>query len=310
MRAAVLTVTLNAALDVTYEAERFTWGRTNRVEEVHAWAGGKGVNVARTLARLGVPAIVTGLAGGRTGAELRAELGAAGLDDRLLEIAGESRRTVSIVSRADDVTSLFNEPGPAVTPAEWRAFEAHFAALLPAARLVVLAGSLPRGLPRDPYGRLARMAAARDLPVLVDATGPELLDALAAAPVLVKPNEEELRAVGLADGGALHGARELRRRGARCALVSLGAAGLVAATPEGEWVVRPPRVAGKTTGAGDALVAGVTAGLLAGAPWPALLRRAAAVSAAVVRYRLAGAFGEAELAELEAATEVAPAGEG
>jgi tagatose 6-phosphate kinase len=70
----VLTVTLNAALDVTYRVARLRPHETNRVEACAVRAGGKGVNVARVLAALGYPAVVTGFAGGTPGAELRALL--------------------------------------------------------------------------------------------------------------------------------------------------------------------------------------------------------------------------------------------
>ncbi|MFD2355871.1 PfkB family carbohydrate kinase [Nonomuraea ferruginea] len=58
----ILTVTLNAALDVTYETPQISWDGVNRVAAVHRRAGGKGVNVARVLAALGQDVLVTGLA--------------------------------------------------------------------------------------------------------------------------------------------------------------------------------------------------------------------------------------------------------
>ncbi|MEU4540336.1 hypothetical protein AB0G15_36405 [Streptosporangium sp. NPDC023825] len=46
----IVTVTLNAALYVTYEVEALVPNATHRVTAVHHRAGGKGVNVARVLA--------------------------------------------------------------------------------------------------------------------------------------------------------------------------------------------------------------------------------------------------------------------
>ena len=65
--AAILTVTLNLALDVTYAVDRVAWHGANRVASVAQRAGGKGVNVARVLRALGHRPVVAGLAGGRTG---------------------------------------------------------------------------------------------------------------------------------------------------------------------------------------------------------------------------------------------------
>ena len=74
----ILTVTLNLALDVTYHTERFERGETARIKTFSRQAGGKGVNSARVLHRLGRDVMVTGLAGGLVGRAARAELGGPG----------------------------------------------------------------------------------------------------------------------------------------------------------------------------------------------------------------------------------------
>ncbi|MFJ9846174.1 PfkB family carbohydrate kinase [Kitasatospora sp. NPDC101155] len=78
-------------------------------------AGGKGVNVARVLHALGREAVVTGFAGGTAGATLRRELATARLPERLLPIAGETRRTVAVVDESVGDTTILLEPGPAVS---------------------------------------------------------------------------------------------------------------------------------------------------------------------------------------------------
>jgi fructose-1-phosphate kinase PfkB-like protein len=76
-----------------------------------------------------------------------------------------------------------------------------------------------------------------------------------------------------------------------CGLLSLGADGLLAVTPDECWRAAPPaRVGGNPTGAGDAAVAAPTAGLVAGLPWPERLAQAIAVSAAAVGAPVAGSF--------------------
>ncbi|WP_457029107.1 1-phosphofructokinase family hexose kinase [Kitasatospora sp. P5_F3] len=286
----ILTVTLNLALDVTYHLDEVRQFGSNRIREVSAQAGGKGVNVARTLAALGHDTLVTGLAGGATGQAVAAELAVAGLPARLFAVAGESRRTVAVVEQlAGDATSYL-EPGPVVTPAEWQAFLTHYQSLLAGAGVVVLSGSLPAGLPPDAYRVLGELARARQIPVLLDAEGPALLHGLAAGPALVKPNQHELAAAtGTAD--PFEGARRLRALGALAVAASLGPDGLIACTPDGSWRATPPdRVPGNPTGAGDAAVAALAVGLLHGTPWPDRLRQAVALSAATVLAPQAGRF--------------------
>nr|WTB28676.1 1-phosphofructokinase family hexose kinase [Streptomyces sp. NBC_00830] len=284
----ILTGTLNAALDVTYAVDRLQPRTSHLVDTTYARAGGKGINVARVLAPLGHPTAVTGLAGGPTGGLLREELRTAGLRDELVPIVGESRRTLTVVSRDDGDATVFNESGPQVRPAEWESFTARFAALVRGAAVVVLSGSLPPGLPSDAYASLIRMAAEAGAATVVDTSGPALLDALGAAPDVVKPNAAELTAV-TARKDVASAAAELRALGARAVVASCGPDGVHAVTPRGAWRAAPPeQLTGNPTGAGNACVAALAAGLATGAPWPPILREAVALSAAAVPCPMAG----------------------
>ncbi|MGW4645935.1 1-phosphofructokinase family hexose kinase [Kitasatospora sp. NPDC004289] len=286
----ILTVTLNAALDVTYHLPRVARFGSNRVREVAEQAGGKGVNVARVLHALGAEVVVTGLAGGAAGTAIRQELGRAGLPEEFAAVAGESRRTIAVVEQEDGDATMYLEPGPVVTEEEWRAFLERYAGLLAGAGAVVLSGSLPRGLPADAYRTLVELAGERGVPAVLDADGAALTHGLAAGPALVKPNRKELAAaVGSDDPAA--GAALLRSAGADAVAASLGPDGLLAVTDRGSWLAAPPEpVPGNPTGAGDAAVAALTLGLVRDEPWPDRLRRAVALSAATVLAPRAGEF--------------------
>ncbi|MFE5515593.1 1-phosphofructokinase family hexose kinase [Streptomyces sp. NPDC056529] len=294
----IVTVTLNTALDLTYRVPALTPYASHRVTQVIERPGGKGLNVARVLAALGYETVATGFAGGATGAVLRDGLAATPVRDELVETAGSTRRTVAVVDAAGGDTTQLNEPGPAVTAAEWDAFRARFAALLDGAAAVALCGSLPPGIHVGAYAELVRLARAAAVPVLLDTSGEPLRRGIAARPDLVKPNADEL--------ARLTGAREprratldARRRGAHAVVSSLGPEGLLAATPEGLWRAAPPApVRGNPTGAGDSAVAGLLSGLVDGVPWPDRLVRAVALSAATVLSPVAGEFDRAAYEEL------------
>jgi tagatose 6-phosphate kinase len=280
----ILTVTLNAALDVTYDVDRVEWHAANRVARVRARAGGKGINVARVLHALGEDVVVTGLAGGPTGDAVRAELAAAGLRDALCPIAGDTRRTLAVTDGATgDATGCW-EPGPTVTPDEWERFLAAFARF--EADVVVLSGSLPPGVPPDAYATLCR-----GVPTILDTSGDALRRGLEGGPATVKPNAAELAEVAGEESGVVAAAQRMRAAGAGAVVVSLGAEGLVAVTEDGAWRARPPEaVRGNPTGAGDAAVAALAAGLAAGVGWPERLAGAVALSAAAVHAPAAGDF--------------------
>src|SRR5437660_12774252 len=88
----IITVTLNAALDKTLEVPNFTPGRRHRTVEQTTMPGGKGVNVARALKRLGQPVIATGFAGGATGGRIIEALNDEAILNGFIRIREESRK--------------------------------------------------------------------------------------------------------------------------------------------------------------------------------------------------------------------------
>lgn len=294
----ILTVTLNAALDVTYRLSRLVPGATHRVTEVAERAGGKGVNVARVLHTLGEPVTVTGLVGGACGARIRSLLAAEGVPDAFVPIAAESRRTV-VVAEAGRATGLW-EPGPTVAADEWAAFLTRFAALVRAARVVVLSGSLPPSVPVDAYATLIELARNAGARTVLDTDGPALRHGLAAAPDLVKPNADELAGlVGRPLPGPDAAVGAVRALPARDVVATFGPDGLIAVTAAGAWhAFLPEPLTGNPTGAGDACVAALVQGMLHGRSWPERLVDAVALGAAAVRAPVAGAVDLSEYRRL------------
>uniref|UniRef100_A0AAU2V4V7 1-phosphofructokinase family hexose kinase n=1 Tax=Streptomyces sp. NBC_00003 TaxID=2903608 RepID=A0AAU2V4V7_9ACTN len=294
----ILTVTLNTALDITYRVPALVPHTSHRVDEVTERPGGKGLNVARVLAALGHEAVVTGFAGGPSGEVLRARLAELAPVDELVPIEGATRRTIAVVDAVTGDTTQLNEPGPLVLPAEWEAFLATYGRLLDGADAVALCGSLPPGLPVGAYAQLVRQARTAKVPVLLDTSGEALRRGIAARPDLVKPNADELAQL-TGSREPLRATRDARRRGAHTVVASLGADGLLAASPNGLWQAAPPAaVRGNPTGAGDSAVAGLLSGLVEGLDWPGRLTRAVALSAATVLAPAAGEFDPEAYAEL------------
>ena len=87
----IVTVTLNAAMDRTLSVPNFQLGHRHRASSGMASAGGKGINVARALKRLGAPVVCTGLAGGRNGTQIVEDLTHEGILHDFVRIQGESR---------------------------------------------------------------------------------------------------------------------------------------------------------------------------------------------------------------------------
>lgn len=301
----IVCAALNPALDITYAGECFAVGEVNRVSQVHVQAGGKAVNVARLLHQAGHGVTVTGFAGGLAGQEIASQLDEWALPHSLVRCAAGSRRTVTAFSTQDAAVTAYNESGPQIAAAEWTRFADRFGELVQGASAVVLSGSLPGGIPVDAYRRLAGLAGDSGRATFVDAHAAQLRAAVRAGPALVKPNEHELAgaaglAVPVSVSAAAQAARGLLAGGAQAVVVSLGSRGLLGVLPDMSLLAVPPAQRGNSVGAGDAALAALVEGHLAGQPWPDRLRLAAAKSAAAVRQPVAGVVDAEDVAELEA----------
>jgi tagatose 6-phosphate kinase len=329
----IIAVCLNPAVDVTYSVDTLRPGASHRVAAAHRLPGGKGVNVARVLAQLGEPVTLCGFAGGDTGRWLRSSLTGSGVTDRLTGIEAPTRQTLTVVDDTD--ATVFNEPGPPLTSADWARLIETFDELATGADLAVLSGSVPPGAPGDAYALLVRRARHHKIMTVVDAAGSQLRAAAEAGPTVLAPNRAE---VDLPTGSAselLAAAERLSRRSGSTVVISAGRDGLVAVENRWEagdlpapvpapggpladggsgarrgWTARPPRqVAGNPTGAGDALTAGIARGLVRGTPFPSVLADALALAAAAVAEPVAGRIDESLYRDLTSSStvqEVAP----
>jgi tagatose 6-phosphate kinase len=284
----IIVVCLNPALDVTHHVDAVDWGGVNRPRAVRARPGGKGLNVARTLHALGVDVLVLGLAGGITGAGMETALRERCVPAAFTPVAGETRRTFSVVD--DSRVTAFYEPGPTVGEEEFAGFRRGYEQALDGASAVVLSGSLPPGLEAGTYATLIQAAG---IPAVLDTHGEALRLGAAAGAAIVKPNLAELESL---TGHPLATPDEViaaagQLGGAQAVVVTLGPDGLLAATGDGCWRARvTAAVTGNATGAGDAVAAALTHGLVLGRPWDERLRHAAALGAAAAAAPVAGEF--------------------
>lgn len=299
--AGIVTLTVNPTVDVTTSVDRVTPDRKLRCAPPQREPGGGGLNVARAVCRLGGAAAAVWLRGGPTGDLLAGLLDDEGVDHAAVPVSGHTRQSLHVhevgpeggrvgdreAGRADDGGRQFRFvlPGPPVTAEEAERTVAAVVERAPA--LLVLSGSLPRGLAADFYARVAR-AVPEGTRVIVDGSGAALREAVAAGVYLVKPNLRELgQLVGedLPDDAAIERAarRLVREDRVGIVLVSLGAGGAVVVTGDGCERLRTPTVPVRSkVGAGDSMVAGVTLALARGEPVGRAVRFGIAAGAAAV----------------------------
>jgi 1-phosphofructokinase len=307
--ARVLTVTLNPALDLTVQLPALRLGEVNRSDNLQAHAAGKGLNVAQVLADLGHQLTVTGFLGEANAQPFEQLFAARGFADEFVRVAGETRSNIKLAEADGRITDI-NGPGLEVGAAQRDELLARLERLVPGHELVVVAGSLPRGVEVPWFVELLQQLARLGARVALDTSGAALRGGLALSPWLIKPNEEELaqaRGLDPADAQAL--ADEARHLNARIehVVMSQGAAGVSWFSPAAAWHAQPPKVrVVSTVGAGDSLLAGVLHGLLAGWPAERTLAHATAIAAQAVGQVGFGITDRAQLAKLEAAVRLQP----
>jgi 1-phosphofructokinase len=263
----ILTVTLNAAVARTLVVPSLTLGHRHRASESVTIAGGKGINVARSLRTLGVPVLATGFAGGRNGDAIRDGLSAAAIPFDLVEIEGYSRTSTAIIDPMAGTQMEINEYGPEVSPAEIKEFSRRLEHLMEYATAVVFAGSLPPNVDEGFLVRLVRRSRERGLYTVVDSPPSVLRATLKANPSLVSPNQNETESVVgfdfIEEGDFLRGLFRLVELGAGDACITSRDGHSYLSTESGVVCARAPQVeALSPIGSGDAYLAGLLAGLL------------------------------------------------
>jgi fructose-1-phosphate kinase PfkB-like protein len=280
-----LILALNPSIDAEWRVDDVLWEEKNNIRSERRWAGGKGVNVARWLKHLGGDGWLLTPLGGRTGDELAGYLRDEQIPARIVRVREATRVNVIVTTRAGRQLR-FNPPGPKLSRAEWSRIVKSVERWLGGARrsvradqrtsdsgahgvahptgLLVLSGSLPRGVPVTAYAQLVRLAHGYGVRTLLDCDGPAFAAAVKARPFLVKPNEHELarwwRKPMRAEAEVVRAARALSAQTRGWVLVSRGPKrGLLINVAGGfEALARPPRVTPRNTvGAGDALLAAV-----------------------------------------------------
>ena len=263
----ILTVTLNAAVARTLVVPSLTLGHRHRAPESMTLAGGKGVNVARSLRTLDVPVLAAGFAGGRNGDAIRDGLSEAAIPFDLVEIEGHSRTSTAIVDPMAGTQTEINEYGPEVTPAEAREFSRRLEYLMEYATAVVFAGSVPPNLDETFFVGLVRRARERGIYTVVDSPPSVLRAALKANPSLVSPNQHEAESVVgfdfIEEGDFFRSLSRLVELGSLGACITSGEGHSYLTTEGGIISGRAPTVETLSPiGSGDAYLAGLLAGLL------------------------------------------------
>lgn len=256
----IVTVTMNPAIDKTVDIEKLQAGGLNRIQKVEYDAGGKGINVSKTIRELGGTSIAAGFLGGNAGRTIESVLNDKGIQNDFIWVDGETRTNTKVYEKTGEVTEL-NEPGPQISEEQMEQLIKKLEGYADAQTLFILAGSIPNSVDKGIYGKIIQRVHAHRAKVLLDADGELFRNALEAGPDIIKPNRVELEEYAGFDYRAsieelLQTAKSLKSKGIETVAVSMGKSG--AMLVKDGYEVKCPALSVKahsTVGAGDAMVA-------------------------------------------------------
>ena len=252
----IYTVTLNPSIDYIVHVEHLELGGLNRVHNDLKLPGGKGINVSRILKRMTIESTALGFVGGFTGRFISDWLSSEQISTAFVPVEEDTR--INIKLKSDQETEI-NGAGPRIRPAEADQLKQQLAGLS-SDDIVIFSGSTPPALPGF-YAELIDLVTAGGAEFVIDTTGQDLLDALPAKPLVVKPNNHELadlyQTTFNQTADIVPYGKRLLDQGAKHAIVSMAGDGALLFTEEGVYrsnVLNYPLR--NSVGAGDSMIAG------------------------------------------------------
>ena len=281
----ILTVCPNPCIDCTMELDSLNVGRLNRIDSKIINYSGKALNVAVGVARLGEEVTATGFMFENDGALFEQSLVKEGVKTDFVYNKGSVRVNYKIIDKKSMLTEI-NDSGENVDEEKQTALVEKVRALSENAEIIVMSGSLPKGVGHELYRRVFE-SVGENVIKLCDTERDNLLEALKCKPDLIKPNLRELENVF---GKTLNSKKEIIESahklidmGAKAVIVSLGVDGAIYTDGKKQLYSRSTNVAvNSTVGAGDAMLSASAVAIKRGVDDEELLKMAVSAGTAAV----------------------------
>jgi len=283
----ILTVTFNPAIDKTAEVDELIPGGLNRLRNVMQDAGGKGINVSKTIHALQGKSVATGFLAGSAGEYIRKVLNGLAIDNDFVWVEGMTRTNLKVLDHEMELTEL-NEAGPVITETEIKQLKDKILSLLHPNDFVVLSGNVSAQVRKDIYRELIELVKQQGARVILDADGELFAQGIQAKPYVIKPNKYELATYfgvsqDCSNEEMISLAKTLLNEECRLVVVSMGKQGSIFLSHEGIYQAEALHIqAHSSVGAGDAMVAAIAHALGQDTPMEQLIALSVACSAGAV----------------------------
>lgn len=235
----IYTLTPNPAIDYNISCDGLQPNTVTRTRDAVYTPNGKGLNVSFTLDHYGVDTIILGFFAGFSGRYIVEGARELGVDVKPVWTEGITRVNVFLNAGPDTEYNMVNA-GAAITAADE---DAMFDLIdrLDDLDCLVISGSLPPNASEGFLRTAIERVRAKGSRFVLDISSPQLAELLELEPLLIKPNDDELRdifgiEVVAGDDESVSAAMgELHARGAQNVLLTLGGAGAYFSNGEHLW---------------------------------------------------------------------------
>lgn len=258
----IVTITFSPCIDKSTSVASLVPEKKLKCSSPRLEPGGGGINVARAIHKLGGNATAIFPSGGYTGNFFNHLVQEENIPSVIIETINETRENFIVFDESTNCQFRFGMPG--TTLSEKESYECLNAIeKINDIEFIIASGSIPPGMPADIFTKLARIARNKNAKFIADTSGEALCNAAREGAYLLKPNLNELCALGGKETVKAGEVENLAKKilahyPIEILVVSLGSNGALLVTANKTYKVLPPPVYVKSTvGAGDSMLAGI-----------------------------------------------------
>jgi len=291
----ILTLTLNSCIDHILTVNRVALHNKNILTGKQCFYGGKGINAAFTLGKLGIQATAAGLIGAQDLIGLTKKLSVVGVHSAFVPINDATRSAYKIMETAINRDTEFNQASTQIHQKDLDKLETLINKLLNMHQWLAFCGSIPVGISPGFYASWIEKCKLLGIITCLDTSGQALKQGVRAAPDILRINRFELGELLALEITSNHevidAIKTLQKTGVGKVIVSMGAEGTAGYDGENMWRVHIPQVEiHASTGAGDTMTAGLIASLSQGKSFAESLRFSSALATASTQKMEPGDF--------------------
>ncbi len=299
----IITLTLNSCIAHILTVDTISLYSKNILTGKRIFYGGKGINTAFTLGKLGIQATAVGLIGAQDLAGLDEKLSVVDIHSTFLPINGATRTAYKIMDTDANLDTEFNQAGTRVLKKDLKKLEIRIKKMLNTHQWLALCGSIPAGIPDNFYASLIESCKPIGVSTCLDASGKSLIQGIRAAPDIMRINQSELGEILTREitstPETISAIKTIQEKGVGKVVVSMGAESTLGYDGENMWQVRIPQVMIRgLTGAGDAMTAGLIASFSQEKPFAESLRFSSALASASTLKMEPGDFDHNDLEDI------------